>query len=90
MPPPPAVPVHIERLAKQIRQIDEEHERLRERVVRTRDEALADRLRQRMADLKNQRVVPAGELEEWLKMLPPERQVEIEAFLSIHVRGHQP
>jgi hypothetical protein len=82
------LPIHIDRLVRQIRRLDAEYAFLKERLPHLDDEATAELMQREMADLKNQRVTLLGDLDDWLGTLPSERRVLVEAFLAIGGRGH--
>ena len=84
------IPLHVERLVRQVHQLDARYAFLKDQLAYSEDEVTVELLQREMAGLKNQRVTPAGEVAEWLAMLPPERRVLTEAFFELSPRAGHP
>jgi len=84
------IPLHIERLVRQVHQLDARYAFLKDQLAYSEDEVTVELLQREMAGLKNQRVTPAGEVAEWLATLPPEQRVLTEAFFELSQRPDQP
>ena len=79
--PPPIRPTHIERHAKNIREIDRKSEVLQERLERTSDPESAAHMEDKVRSLVVERTTAREGLSEWYRGLPHEERKKHEDFL---------